>query len=311
MDEFTSRGKPLKVAVTGGRGFIGRHVVKQLVQLGANVHLILRPGPSSEIDIADIAPKTKAISPRIRVCKVDLGDQNLDVHAACGSPDVLVHLAWAGLPNYQSRHHLDSELPLHAEFISAAFASGTPHVVAIGTCFEYGVAEGILNETLPTRPTTVYAEAKVRLHDQIRQAADVAGMNLTWLRPFYAFGLGQPATTLWGQLHDAMERGDLEFPMSFGEQRRDYLEVAKMGALIAEVAVRPSASEPVLNICSGYPTRVLDLVRQWVSANDSPIRLSLGARPYSPDEPMDACGSVRRLESHLQKHVSSYAPAHV
>lgn len=292
----------MHIAVTGARGFIGRNVVRSLIRLGVDVTLLVRAKSPSAVELA---PLSDSKSNLLRVRNIDLRFRDGDTRAACGTPDVLIHLAWGGLPNYKSQHHLDQEFPMHAEFLSSALASGIPHVLAAGTCFEYGLAEGMLDENLPTMPRTAYAEAKVRLHELLRQAADLASANLTWLRPFYVYGPGQRSTTLWGQLQDAINRGDSEFPMSLGEQGRDYLEVSEMGALIAEIAIRPPGLNSVLNVCSGMATKVQDLVAEWIEARGSAIKPRLGALPYSPDEPMHAYGSLRRLRAHMNQTPNS------
>lgn len=282
------KGLRVHIAVTGARGFIGRRVVKSLLRMGVEVTSVERPRCTKD---PHVWPTYSSVNRRW----VDLAGGSSHIHEDCGSPDVLIHLAWGGLPNYGSTRHLEHELPMHTAFLASALRSGTPHVVATGTCFEYGLAEGSLKETTPTRPTTLYAEAKVRLHEGVGSVADDVGGSLTWLRPFYVFGPDQPTTTLRGQLHAAIERGDAEFPMSAGYQTRDYLHVDDMAHLIAEISVREPSRNSVLNVSSGTPTRVRDLVDSWITEAGSSIRPVFGALPYSATEPMHAIGSTARL----------------
>lgn len=284
----------MNIAVTGSRGFIGRRVVQALLRIGVQVTKIERPEHRSR------PPACGDNSPVIRRW-VDFADESSSAHEDCGSPDVLIHLAWGGLQNHGSRRHLEHELPLHELFLSRALRSGTPHVIVTGTCFEYGLAEGLIDESTPQRPTTLYAEAKVRLHEAVEAVASAQGGALTWLRPFYVFGPGQPLTTLWGQLHAAIERGDEEFPMSGGEQTRDYLHVEQMAQLIAETSVRTQNQGAVLNVCSGTPVRIRDLVDSWIVERGARIRPSLGVFPYSPTEPMHAYGSTARLNEFMRQ----------
>lgn len=283
----------MRIAVTGSRGFIGRRVVEALLRRGVEVTSVERRGRLSEPPVW----RTRSAVDRRGV---DLATDSGRIHEDCGSPDVLIHLAWGGLPNYCSTHHLEREFPLHARFLCGALQSGTRHVVATGTCFEYGLAEGCLEESTPTRPTTLYAEAKVRLHEEVDAVATAMGAALTWLRPFYVYGPGQPPATLWGQLHAAIDRGDLDFPMSGGEQTRDYLHVNEMARLIAEIAIRAPSRTTTVNVCSGEPTRIRDLVDAWITETGSPIRPVPGALPYSTTEPMHAYGSTARLNELLE-----------
>ena len=284
----------MNAAVTGSHGFIGRRVVQALLRIGVKVTSIERLEHRSRPPAwGDNSPVTRRW--------VDFADESSSAYEDCGSPDVLIHLAWGGLPNFESRHHLEQELPLHQLFLSRAIRSGTPHVIVTGTCFEYGLAEGLLEETTRLRPVTPYAAAKVRLHEAVEAVANDEGGALTWLRPFYVFGAGQPLTTLWGQLHAAIERGDGVFPMSGGEQTRDYLHVEQMAHLIAETSVRAQNQGAILNVCSGTPVRIRDLVDSWIVERGARIRPSLGVFPYSPTEPMHAYGSTARLHEFLRQ----------
>lgn len=44
---------------------------------------------------------------------MDMAKPNENAFAQLGYPDVLIHLAWDGLPNYKSLHHFETELPKH------------------------------------------------------------------------------------------------------------------------------------------------------------------------------------------------------
>lgn len=287
----------MRVAVTGAWGFIGRRVVASLLRLGAEVITLTRPGSSHD---AFSGFGGTSGYPVIENREINLSHPIGSVNEACGDPDVLLHLAWSGVQDVHSLRHITHELPLHASFLGAALRSGIPHVLAVGSCFEYGMTEGLLTEEIAVRPTTAYADAKVRLHDYIRNLAESTASSLTWLRPFYVYGPGQPNTTVWGQLQAAIARGDTIFPMSPGQQTRDYLPVEEMGRLIAEVAVRPPGPSPVLNVCSGTSSRMLDIVRNWISASGSDIREAPGALPYAPSEPMNAVGSRESLNQLLR-----------
>ena len=283
----------MHIAVSGSRGFIGRRVVETLLNWGVRVTSIERLERRNE---PSVWPNHVAVDRRW----IDLSAKSRSIHEDCGFPDALIHLAWGGLPNYSAPHHLERELPLHTLFLSGALQSGTPHVIAAGTCFEYGLAEGRLEESTPTQPITSYAEAKVQLHEAVERIANVTGGALTWLRLFYVFGPGQPESTLWGQLHAAIARGDLMFPMSGGQQKRDYLHVNAMSRLIAEVAIRPPSEHSVLNVCSGDAIRIRDLVDSWIEDSKAPIVPVLSALPYSASEPMTAYGSRERLNQRLR-----------
>lgn len=285
----------MHVAVSGASGFIGRRVVHSLLARGCHV-----TSPQDGVRGLEFAP-LRSTWTQARLVPASAVEHLRLSSAVCGdeSPKTLVHLAWANVQDVNSLSHREA-VSGHAMFVRRAIEAGVSHIVGVGSCFEYGLREGRLTEDCPVRPVTPYAEAKARLHESLEALASDAGASLTWLRPFYVYGHGQPPTTLWGQLHAAIERGDVEFPMSLGEQTRDYLPVGQMGELIAEVSTREPRDHTVLNVCSGEGVRVLDLVRSWISAAGSPIKPKPGALSYSTQEPLHAYGSTERLHDHLR-----------
>ena len=138
---------------------------------------------------------------------------------------MLIHLAWGGLPNYPSLHHFERELPAHYALLKRLVDEGLSTLVVAGTCFEYGMQSGPLAETLAAAPANPYALAKDALRRQLQALQRERPFALTWARLFYLYGEGQAETALWPQLRRAVESGAATFPMSGGEQLRDYLPV--------------------------------------------------------------------------------------
>ena len=274
----------MKIAVTGATGFIGRHVVPELLASGAEVVVATR-GTSLPFAPAD----------RLRSVTLDIGAGS-DWFELLGKPDVLLHLAWGGLPNYRSSTHLEQELPKHTAFLDACLASGLKRLVVTGTCLEYGMQMGMLHEDLPTLPCTAYAEAKIRLHQHLREHAAAYDLQLTWLRLFYLYGPGQAATSLYSQLRAAVTAGEREFPMSPGDQQRDFLPVETAAAYIRQIVLEPQRID-VVNVCSGVPKAVADIVHEWLRSWHATIRLKLGVYPYPEYEPSAFWGSTIRLHS--------------
>ena len=76
-------------------------------------------------------------------------------------PDIVIHLAWGGLPNYLSPRHFDIEMPAQLKFLRGLIASGLKTLVVAGTCFEYGHTDAVrVDENAVCKPTYDYAVAK-------------------------------------------------------------------------------------------------------------------------------------------------------
>ena len=286
----------MRIAVTGATGFIGRHVVATLQTLDEST---LQGEPLEIIATTRGLGGEPALLPRVRWVQLDLQSPPDDPLRHLSFPDVLVHLAWGGLPNYHAARHLEEELPLHEAFLGRAIRDGLKAVVVAGTCFEYGMQEGQLSEACPSRPANPDASAKDRLRCFLEDLQATHHFQLTWLRFFYLYGSGQPGRTLYSQLIQAIGRGEEVFDMSGGEQVRDYLTVTEAAGFVSSLALR-AGNAGVVNICSGQPRTVKSLVEGWVDEADASIRLNLGHYPYPTHEPMQFWGSNEKLRSLLE-----------
>ncbi len=274
----------MKVLVTGGSGFVGSHLVPRLLDRGHAVTVVARDTARARASpwfdrVAFVASDLHAVE---------------DPVAALGVPDVLVHLAWPGLPNYDGLFHLEENLPRAYRLVRDLVVAGTARVLVTGTCFEYGQASGPLAEDAPTNPTNPYGLAKDTLRRFLVHLQATRPFVLQWARLFYMHGPGQNPRSVLAQLDAAIDRGDLAFPMSGGEQLRDYLPVEAVADDLATLVDDPSM-HGIVNVCRGEPISVRRLVEERAAARGSAIRLELGRFPYSPFEPMAFWGQRGKL----------------
>lgn len=280
----------MKVAVSGATGFVGHHVIAELERRGVPPTIVCR----LERDV----PAALAHLP---VARVDLHSACDDVFAAIGRPDVLIHLAWGGLPNYRSRHHFEDELPSHYAFLACAVAGGLRNLVVTGTCFEYGMRDGALSEDLDPLPANPYGLAKDMLRRQLEFLRRDVPFDLTWARLFYMFGEGQAPTSLYPQLAAAVARGDATFAMSGGEQLRDYLPIDIVARHLVTLALA-KCHHGVVNVCSGTPVSVRRLVEGWIAQHGWSITPDFGRYPYPDYEPLAFWGDATKLRDLIAPH---------
>lgn len=276
----------MKVAVTGASGFVGRAVLAALSRRGIAAVACAR----ANLD-ALAATGHRALALNLHEAPADAFDR-------LGRPEVLIHLAWGGLPNYRSLHHVESELPAQYRFLRGLVEAGLPSLLVAGTCFEYGMQSGPLHEDLPARPENPYGFAKDALRRELEFLKAVQPFALTWARLFYLHGEGQAESSLLPQLRKAVAAGAKAFNMSGGEQLRDYLAVDEAADLLVALAVARRDAGAV-NVCSGRPVSVRRLVEGWIRDNGWPIGLNLGHYPYPDYEPMAFWGERRKLDGIL------------
>jgi len=278
----------MKVLVTGATGFIGNYVVEELLKQGHDV-------------IASSSNRQKA-SQSLWFSKVayvplnleDLAD-NIDYFNYFNKPDIVIHLAWEGLPNYKSSFHEEVNLPRHFTFLSNLVRNGLKDLTIIGTCFEYGMQEGCLQEDMPALPDNPYGRAKNSLRIQLEAFKKGHPFSFKWVRLFYMYGKGQNPNSLLSQLDKALAAGVGTFNMSGGQQIRDYLPVGKVAENIAKIALQKEV-EGVINNCSGIPITVKDFVEDYLRRINKSITLNLGYYPYPDYEPMKFWGDIQKLK---------------
>ena len=278
----------MRVAVSGASGFVGRHVLVELQSRDIVATAILRPGSAVVSSLA-----------RHSVAHVDVHDSPSNAFELIGSPDVLIHLAWEGLPNYKALRHFEQELPAQYRFLKGLLASGLKNLVVAGTCFEYGMQSGPLHEDMQARPANAYGFAKDALRRQLEFLKQAQPFALTWARLFYLYGDGQAANSLLPQIQRAVERGDSTVDMSGGEQLRDYLAVTEVARCLVSLAMG-SRDNGIVNVASGEPISVRRLVEWWAAEHGWSIKFNLGCLPYPDYEPMAFWGERQKLDRCLE-----------
>jgi nucleoside-diphosphate-sugar epimerase len=278
-----------RILLTGANGFVGRHVIKRLKKEGIEVFALVRD-KNKLYDLNSHVDKLFEID--IDNISDNISDNIFD---ELGKPDVMIHLAWGGLPNYQSLHHYEEELPRQYSFLKAMVQGGLKSMVISGTCFEYGMEDGCLSEDSITNPQNPYGFAKDSLHRQLLFLNEEIPFNLAWCRLFYIWGEGQSEQSLYMQLKAAIQRGEVEFNMSLGEQLRDFLPIEDVADILVQIAMK-NMSVSTINIASGKPISVKEIVKEWIEFNNWKIKQNLGYYPYSPFEPMQFWGDTTNLK---------------
>jgi nucleoside-diphosphate-sugar epimerase len=259
------------VLLTGVTGFIGSHVARALVRLGHEVHATFRPS-SDHRRIADLGAGVILHKGFMDTVPVD--------------PDVTIHLAWYTVPGQYL------EAPENIECLDASrrlLARVRGRVICTGTCFEYDTRVGLLREDSPTLPTTLYAQCKDVLRKEV-----VERPNGVWLRLFYQYGPWEDPRRMIPSAIQAVLRGEV-VRATAGEQQRDYLHVEDVAAAVCAVA--ESRLEGVVNVGSGAPTTVREIMTTIGEYGHRPDLIRLGEMEYYPGEPMLVTAEVGKLRS--------------
>ena len=282
----------MKIAITGATGFIGQHVRKQLKESSHEILLVTRD-----------AKKISSLGTNERVLIADISEARDDWYQYLDSPDVLLHLAWGGLPNYLDNYHIDVELPLQRKFLANLVSKGLPKLVVTGTCYEYGIARGALTESEDTAPVTSYGIAKDRLRKSIAGMKCDFEFDFKWARIFYPYGDGQSETAIYSQIRSAIASGEKYFQIGSGKRKLDFVAVETVASALISLLTRDSEF-CLVNIGSGKPQTVSEFVQRQINSLNAELELMVGGIPDREYESSAFWADVSLIEAFGFKEIS-------
>jgi nucleoside-diphosphate-sugar epimerase len=270
----------MKLFVTGGTGFVGSHFINAAHKKNYEVTALKRPKSIPRF------PLTK--EPEWIVGELD-GDFSNELQGC----DILVHFA-AHSPNppYDTLEKcLYWNLTASIRLFNQAYEAGIRKFLVAGSCFEYGKSGEryeFIPVTAPLEPTMSYPTSKAAASTAFYGWGVEKNVKLQILRIFQVYGEGEQASRLWPSLRKAALAGE-DFPMTEGEQVRDFINVKDVANLFVEAARFESieAGIPeIKNVGSGKPQTVRQFSEFWWNHWNASGVLTIGAKPYRTNEVM-------------------------
>jgi nucleoside-diphosphate-sugar epimerase len=207
--------------------------------------------------------------------------------------EVLVHLAahTGNVPYDTLANCLRWNLMAVVALFEQARLAGIRRYVVAGSCFEYGKS-GERYEEIPTdaplEPMNSYAASKAAASIALLQWAAEHQVSLDILRLFHVFGEGEPESRLWPSLRRAAMAG-ANFPMTAGEQLREFLPVQKVATIFLNRACLNPKNEPsinIFNLASHRPCTIREFSEYWWRHWEAKGTLMLGKVAYRDAEVM-------------------------
>jgi dTDP-6-deoxy-L-talose 4-dehydrogenase (NAD+) len=244
----------MKVAVTGAGGYIGRHVVRALVDKGHEVVAASQDTQSADSRIAGVDYRT-----------FNLFDESLDAFDALGRPETCIHLAWAAGFNHQDPLHIENA-PKHYKLIENLIASGLRHISIAGSMHEIGYYNGEVTANTPANPLNPYGVAKNFLRQATTVLCEKHGVDFKWLRMYYITGDDAHNNSIFSKLLAANAAGQETFPLNSGEMLYDFIDSRRLGMQLA-LASTQTQYQGIINCCSGKPVALRTMVERFIEAN--------------------------------------------
>jgi len=286
--------------VTGGAGFIGSHLVEELVRRGERVRVVDNLSTGKRQNIAHLTS--------VEFVEGDLADPLVAERAVAGIEYVLHQAAIPSVPRSvqdpitSNRANIDATLNI----LVAARDAGVKRLVYAGSSSAYGDTPTLPKvETMATAPLSPYALQKLVGEQYAQMFTRLYGLETVTIRYFNVFGPRQdPSSPYSGVISlfiSALCDGRQPTIYGDGEHTRDFTYVANVVDGVLRACTAAGASGEVINVATGGRislNTLVNTIRDLVDATVDPI--------YSAPRP----GDVKDSQADISKarRILGYAP---
>lgn len=251
----------MRVLVTGGAGFIGRHVVGRLLKDGRSVEVLDNFSNCSRENLAEFAD-----NPALDVITGDIRDRRLVSKIFKKRQDLCIHLA----AQVNVQRSLENPVETFDINVSGTLnllelcRSTRTRFILVGTCLVYDLASAKrpINEQHPTLPRSPYAASKLSAEEIALSYNHAYNLPVVILRPFNTYGPFQRSDMEGGVVAIFMRRlleGKTLQVFGDGSQTRDFLYVEDCADFIVRASFSDKAVGRILNAGSGRDISIRDL----------------------------------------------------
>ncbi len=303
----------MRVLLTGGAGFIGRHTLAALLARGHSVRVMdslredvhhgrpYKPPTGVELQVADIrdaAACDKALAGIDAVihlaAKVGLGVDVQDLPDYASSNDLGAAVLFAAMARAGiGRLTLASSMVAYGEGLALCPEHGlvppAPRLEAALKAGEFEppcphcgkpLAAQLVAEDTPFDPRNAYASSKVAQEFYASNWSRVTGGSAAMMRYHNVYGPGMPRDTPYAGVAaiftSALRRGEAPRVFEDGGQRRDFIHVRDIAAATVDACEKHMAGVDAFNVGSGTPRTVGEMAQALAEALQGPSPVVTG-----------------------------------
>ena len=271
-----------KVLITGGTGFIGRNVVNQLIEKGYEVHSLVYPPFAPE--------QTGLVQHEMNL----MDNQAVEEFLRENKFENLIHLAWyVGKGCHVHNFNMDWTIAT-LQLIKSFVENGGKCFVGAGTISEYEYKYGyLLEDETPTDPQTLYGNSKNAIFNIAKVYCKQNDCKFKWPRIFNLYGPAEKPARLMPSVINSCLKGE-DVKVSDCLKFQDYLHVEDTARGI--VAVFENEIEGAVNICSGKPVQLREIVNKIANFTNFEGQILWGAIPAAFGDDL-VVGNNEKLKS--------------
>lgn len=276
-----------KFVITGATSFLGKHIIKKLIEDDVQVFAIIRPS-SKHVSDFDNEPKVKTILS-------DMDDTEKWVKEIVEA-DYFIHLGWDGIgSNGRSDVQIQQKnIETAVNVFKAAFRIHCKAFLFAGSQAEYGIKDEIITEDMVCNPVTQYGKAKLEVLNNALTLINDLNMHYYHARIFSVYGYGDHEWTLVSTCIENL-CNDKEVNLSSCEQFWNYIEVKDAVHQIISLLIS-SAESGVYNIASKDTRPLKSFVEEIYDICGKRGKMNFNC--YQPAErPAELKPSIKKLEN--------------
>lgn len=269
-----------RVLLTGATGFTGSYVLRELLEAGWQVDILVRLSSSMSM-IEDVKSKVG-----IHVYTGTTEEMMRIVSTT--SPDVVIHVASMVVGEHKPNDVtgiIESNILFGTQLLESMAQAGVKCFVNTGTYWEHF-------QSRDYSPVELYAASKFAFQNILQYYVELKSIHAITLKLFDAYGSNDPRAKLMNLLLRASKTGEL-VQMTKGEQKIDLIHVRDVAAAYVVAADRLCnglvQGHEIYGVGSGNRLSVKDVVKVFERVSGRKINIEWGKRPYREREVMDPC----------------------
>jgi nucleoside-diphosphate-sugar epimerase len=246
-----------RIYLTGATGFVGRHILSELIAQGYFVHCLI----SGKNFIDELR------HPQVQSIEIDfLGEDfenKIDTIFSKQAADCIIHSAW------YTKHedYLSNSINLQwvkssKSLIDAFYRHGGKRFIGLGTCIEYDFSctnNLPISIQTPLKGNTLYAKSKIEVYNYLTKLQEETSTNFVWARLFFIYGPYEKKGRLISYIYEQMATNHRAIPR-FGGVVRDYIYVKDLAKQLVSLVQSPYCGAINLGTEGGY--KVQDIFEQ-------------------------------------------------